>query len=339
MSAKMRSDHHLHHRHWPCAFIVALAAVSWQAVAATDTTELKVGASDAADTVLALYMAQAGGFYAAQGLKVDFSIMGGGSRGAEELEAGRLDVMHVGLSSVIKLNRTGGDLRLIASLANTNRFSLFVAPGVTSATYLKGGVLAISTFGSESDTTATLALERLGLTRNDVVVKEYSVGASRLAALKSGEVKATMISEPGSTLAREQGLKSMVDLLAEQVPWIFSALVVRRSDLQGSREVLKKFLKATIEGAYLGLTDENLAKQVLATELRITDPRFLAISYDEYKTQTPRTLEPSRPGADNILAQLPGGSTKLEDYIDRSLLDELDKEGFFTQIRRKYSVQ
>ena len=50
-------------------------------------------------------MAQAAGFYAAQGLKVDIINMNGGSRGAQALQAGQLDVMHVGLSSVIRVNR------------------------------------------------------------------------------------------------------------------------------------------------------------------------------------------------------------------------------------------
>ena len=37
---------------------------------------------------------------------------------------------------------------------------------------LKGGVIGVSTFGSESDSTVTLALARLGLTRSDVTLKE-----------------------------------------------------------------------------------------------------------------------------------------------------------------------
>ena len=45
------------------------------------------------------------------GLKVEIINMNGGSRGAAELAAGRIDAMHVGLSSVVRLNRTGGDLR------------------------------------------------------------------------------------------------------------------------------------------------------------------------------------------------------------------------------------
>jgi NitT/TauT family transport system substrate-binding protein len=320
---------------WASVVVAALLLAEASPVAA-ELTEMKVGASDAGNTVLALFMAQAGGAYAAQGLKVDIQIMGGGSRGAEELAAGRLDVMHVGLSSVVKLNREGKDLRLVASLANLVRFSFFAAPGVTSGADVKGGVVAVSTFGSESDTTVTLALQRLGLTRNDVILKEYSANASRLAAIRSGEAKGTTLSEPTATAAREQGLKALVDLVAEQVPWVFSALVVKHGDLTGRRDLLKRFLKATIDGAFLGLTDEKFGKEVLAREVKITDPKILAISYDEYKKQTPPTLEPSPQGAENILAQFPGGSSKVEDYIDTSLLDELNKEGFFAEMQKKY---
>ena len=113
--------------------------------------------------MLAWWTAQAAGFYADEGLKVEILNMSGGSHGAEELQAGRLDVMHVGLSSVVKLNRAGGDLRLIGSLSNVIRFTFFSAAGVKTAADLKGGVVGVSTFGSESDSTVTLALQRLGL--------------------------------------------------------------------------------------------------------------------------------------------------------------------------------
>ena len=39
--------------------------------------------------------------------------MGGGSRGAAEVLAGKLEVMHVGLSSVVQLNQKGAELRTI----------------------------------------------------------------------------------------------------------------------------------------------------------------------------------------------------------------------------------
>src|SRR3984893_15641260 len=80
--------------------------------------QLKAGISDPVNTVLAWYMARAAGLYGAQGLDVEILNMNGGSRGAEELQAARIDIMHVGLSSVVRVNRAGGNLRVVGSLAN-----------------------------------------------------------------------------------------------------------------------------------------------------------------------------------------------------------------------------
>ena len=103
-------------------------------LSAAELTPLKVGISEPVNTVLAIWMADAAGFYAAQGLKVEIINMNGGSRGAAELAAGRIDVMHVGLSSVVRLNRSGSDLRIIASLANVIRFTFFSTPGISALT-------------------------------------------------------------------------------------------------------------------------------------------------------------------------------------------------------------
>src|SRR5215472_1606488 len=158
--------------------------------------EIKVGIADPSNSVLALYMARAAGLDKEHGLKIDILDMNGGSRGAEQLQAGRIDVMQVGLSAVIKVNQSGGDLRLIAALSNVMRFTLIGARGVTSAADLKGGTIGISTAGSESDSAVTLALQKLGLSRDDVTIKEYGSGTHRLAALKSGEIKAAPLDEP-----------------------------------------------------------------------------------------------------------------------------------------------
>ena len=319
-----------------CAAVLALIVLTWRPAAAQEAIVLKAGISDPVNTVLAWYMARDAGFYAAQGLNVDIINMSGGSRGAAELQAGRLDVMHVGLSSVIRVNRGGGDIRTIGSLSNVIRFTFFSAPGVKTAADLKGGVIGVSTFGSESDSTVTLALARLGLSRDDVTLKEYGGGGRRLDAVKAGEIKATPINEPLASLARGQGVNVLVDLVPEQIPWVFSSIVVRRGDIAGRRDVLTRFLKGTIEGNYLALTDETRAKEVLAKELKITDPKILDIAYNDFKAQSPANIEISRAGAENILAQFPGGSQKVEDYVDPGLLEALRAEGYFTAMQQKY---
>ena len=339
----MQRKHRHEHRRRSCSFLVALAFLlsGWvHSMAAAEVTHFKVGISEPVNTVLALWMAQAGGFYAAQGLDVEIINMNGGSRGAQELQSGRIDAMHVGLSSVIKLNRDGGDLRTIASLSNIIRFTFFVAPGVRTAADLRGGVVGVSAFGSESDSTVTLALARLGMRRDDVVLKEYGGGMRRLEALKSGEIKGTAINEPVASLAHEAGLTAMVDLVAEKIPWLFSSIVVKASSLQGRRDVLMRFLKASIEGNYLALTDEKRAREVLAREARIVDPKIVDASYNDFKQQSPVNLEPSRPGAQNIIDQFPTlKSRNVEDYIDAGILAALKNEGFFAEIERKYATR
>jgi ABC-type nitrate/sulfonate/bicarbonate transport system substrate-binding protein len=221
-------------------------------------------------------------------------------------------------------------------MSNVIRFVVVTAPGVRAASDLKGGVIGVSTFGSESDSTISIALNRWGLTRNDVVVKEYGGGARRLAAVKSGEIKATAINEPTTSQARQEGVHVMIDLAAEQIPWLFSGVVVRRGDL-AKPDTIVRFLKAVIEGNHLALTNASLAKTVLAKELKLTGQTIVDISYDDFKAQSPPNMEPSMPGSENVLAQIGGtGSKNLADYIDTGIIDALRAEGFFGTMERKY---
>ena len=297
----------------------------------------RVGITDAVNTVLPVWMAQEGGFYEANGLKVEIINMGGGTRGAKALQAGNIDLMRVGMSSVVQTNIAGGDLRLIGSMSNVIRFVIATAPGVKSAADLKGGVIGVSTIGSESDSTVTLALERFGMTRADVTVKEYGGGAKRLAAVRTGEIKATAINEPTTSQAREQGVNILIDLAAEKIPWLFSGVVVRRGDLAQRRDLALRFMRAVIEGNYLALTDAARAKAVLARELNVKNQRIIDISYDDFRAQSPPDMDISMPGVENVLKISAGaGSRSPADYVDGGVLAELRDSGFVAAMQKKY---
>src|SRR5260370_13669378 len=128
----------------------------------------------------------------------------------------------------------------------------------------------------------------------------------------------------------------MVDLVPAQIPWLFSGITVRHDSLASRRDALTRFIKATVEGNYLALSDEKRAKEILAKELKITDPRIIDISYNDFRQQSPPDLEPSRAGAENILAQFPGGSSQVDGYVDTGILDGLKPAGVFAEMQRKY---
>ena len=279
----------------------------------------KVGQSAPANTFLAIWMADAAGFYRDRGLQIDVVPMVGGRQAGPSLTNRHIQLMHIGLSSVARANAAGASLVAVGSLSNVIRGTLFGGPGVTD---LKGGVIGISSAGSESDAAATLALKRLGLTRREVTVKE--IGLGRLAALRDGGITAAMLDEPQRSQALQAGLEPMIDFLSERVPWLYTGLVVTRSYLAEHRGTVRDFLAATIDGNHLAVADAERGKEVLARALELTDAETIDICYDNFKTFTPANAEIDAAGAENIIATVaPDTGAVAEDYIDTSLIDEL----------------
>lgn len=275
---------------------------------------------------MAIWMAKDAGFYEMNGLKLEIVPMTGGRDIAGAFATGRIDAMHIGLSSVVRANATGADLRAFGSLSNVIRFALFGAPGVQSPADLKGGTIGISSLGSESDATITIMLAKLGLSRADVTIKE--LGVQRLAAVQSGTVTATALNEPDRSRAYAAGLTALVDLAPQRIPWPFTALVAKRPYIIDHRDVLMRFLKATIEGNCLAIYDEQRAKAILKREFRVSDQSIIDIGYADFKEQTPFNAEIAIEAARSVIEQIakPGAGHELKDYIDMSLLDALRAE-------------
>ena len=325
------------------AALVGLATLMQApAVAAQDLTPFRVGIAAQTVNMLPMWMAESAGLFRAHRLKVEIVNTDGGSRGLAAIDAGQLQAMNVGLSAVIDANQKGGDLRLIASSANTFSFGFFGAADVKAATDLKGARVGVSSFGSESATAVSLALKQLGLGRQDVTVVESGATLKRLEALRSGQIKATALNEPANILAQQHGLPKLVDL-AEDVPWIFNGVVVSRAYLAGHRDTVVKFLEAYVEGIHVALSDEERTKAVLAAEFKTLDPAVVKATYDDFKRRIPRDAEASQKGAENMLAQLPAlgvevPSRNVAEYVEASLITELKGKRFFAELKEKYRV-
>lgn len=301
-----------------------------------DLVTFKVGEASPANTFFAIWMARGAGFYEANGLKLEIVHVVGGKESGPDLTSDRVDLMHIGMSSVVRANANGFDLVTVGSLSNIIRNSMFTAPGIKIAADLKGKPIGISSAGSETDPTTTLALRKLGISRNDVTIKE--IGVKRLDAVRKGEVAASLMGEPYRSEALALGMKPIVDLYADKTPWLYSGLVVHRKFLHEHRDRVKAFLRATVEGNYLAVSDEKRAKPVLARELGIADPKIVDVTYANFKAETPLDAELTREGAQNIVDVLAPAKKALAAYIDESVHEELRAEGFFDAMRRKYRV-
>lgn len=328
------------------ASVMALALVAGapsSSLRAADAAPFKVGISTVVDTIAPLFVAESEGFFKKNGLDVELLNMNGGSRGVQVLISGDIQAMHVGLSPVLLANKQGADLKLILSSTNTIPFTIFSPKSITTGAQLKGGKVGISSFGSESDIAVTIALKKLGLTRKDVTVLQLGGSSQRLAALTSGQVQAVPLPEPVATKAREQGLNPLVDLAAAHVPWVFDAVVMKESYLKAHRDAAVRFAKAYVEGAYFALSNEKRTKEILAKAFKTDNKQVLDASYRDFKSLMPLDAEPSRDGAKNVIEEMeaagkPVGSKNVSDYIDDSVIAQLKKEGFFTEMKKKYHL-
>ncbi len=310
--------------------------------AAAEPVTFKIGISAPVVTVFPVWMAQAGGFYERQGIKAEVINMEGGTRGLQVLLSGEIDAMHVGLAPVVLANKQGADLRLVTSTCNTIPITMFTKPGV-GMDNLKGKTFGISTFGSETDIAISILLKRIGLSRQDVTIAQIGGSSQRFAALVAGRIDVAPLIEPGITLAKERGFSPLIDLAAAGTPWIFDSVVVRAGYLKEKRETLTRFLKAYVAGAYLALSDAGRAKEVIAQRFKTNDAKVIDATYADFQRLMPRDAAPSLEGARNVLEELATIGTDVPSrdvrkYLDLSLIESLEQDGFFARLQQAYPI-
>ncbi|MFL6798256.1 MAG: ABC transporter substrate-binding protein [Xanthobacteraceae bacterium] len=319
-----------------------LAAISGSSAA--ELTPFRIGISAPVVTIFPVWMGEAGGFYEKEGLKIEVVSMEGGSRGIQVLLSGEIQAMHVGLAPVVLANKQGADLRLVTSTANTIPITIFGTPTIKSMADLKGKTIGISTFGSETDIAIGIALKQAGLDRKDVTIAQIGGSSQRFAALGAGRIDAAPLLEPGITMAREKGFNALVDLAAARTPWIFDSVVVTNDFLKKNRDLLTHFIRGYVAGAYLALSNETKAKEVIGQKFRTSDAKVVDATYADFKRLMPRDAAPSPEGAKNVLSQLQGmgiqvGSTNVDDYLDLSILRDLKQNGFMAELEQRFPLK
>ena len=319
---------------------VLLAATSF-ALAAEDGFAVGVLPSDM--TSLAPRLAEVAGTYAAYNVKPTLVAIEGGSRGLQVLLAGKLHAMQVGFSVVVNANREGADVRLVTASSNSMVMDIYANPTVKSPADLKGQKVAISAFTSETDMAMNLALRQWKMTRKDVTVTPLGGASQRIAAQLSGQVMAAPYVSPATAIAREKGLVKMLDLGNDGAPWVFNGLVVTHDFAKSNPDLIKRFIKANVEGVYKALSDEKWAKEVIAKEFKTESKAIIDDTYAQFKKFYARDFMPSPTAVTNVIAEVntmgpPLTSTKVEDYVDLGPMEALRKEGFFEAMKKKYGI-
>jgi hypothetical protein len=89
------------------------------------------------------------------------------------------------------------------------------------------------------------------------------------------------------------------------------------------------------------LKDAAKTKDLIASKFKTKDQKVIDATYAEFVKLMPRDGRVSIDGAKNVIEQLtalkvPVTSTKVEDYVDPTVIDDLAKEGFLAKLDQTY---
>jgi ABC-type nitrate/sulfonate/bicarbonate transport system substrate-binding protein len=183
---------------------------------APELTSIRLGnsGSPTANTMHTIY-AECMGLPAKYGLEIEWLSFDGGSAAAQALLAEQVDVADNSGGPAIASLATDSPM-IIAYVTRDNLTdNLYAQPDIKSAEDLRGGSIAISSFGSQSHAGALLALSVLGLTTDDVTITQVGNDAARLAALQAGSVTASMNDATQEDELSGLGLNILVRLAEE----------------------------------------------------------------------------------------------------------------------------
>jgi len=132
-------------------------------------------------------------------------------------------------------------------------------------------------------------------------------------------------------VAKDAGLFRRFGLDAE--------LVFFRGGQMGA--TVKAALKGYVEAVHYIHAHKEGTNRILAQYLRNPDPEVLDASYRAFVKMVPKKPYPTLKGIqlllDELAAEMPQAkSARPEQFVDLSLLQELEKEGFFAEMGQKY---
>ncbi len=288
-----------------------------------------------------LWLAHEAGIFKKYGLDVDLLYASGGSRAAQVVLAGEApDAMFNG-SAVISADLAGADLVNIASGMNVLPFFLVVGSGVKQIEDLKGGRVGITRFASATDFALRFAAEKWPVKPDkDFTVIQLNGQPEMLAALKSGAVQGAMLNAEFTILARREGLRDLVDVAALGLTFPGSGLQTSRTFIRNRRETVLRLLRAYVDSVHYGITQKKFAVGVLGKYLRSQDVPFLEAVQEMYLGRyIPKVPYPSaeamKRALDDVAARDPRArAARPEQFIDASLFEELEKEGFLRRLWR-----
>jgi NitT/TauT family transport system substrate-binding protein len=279
-----------------------------------------------------VYIAQAEGFFAREGVEAELIYTSSGVRSVQTLAGGSADIAIPGPDAVLTANAKGAELYLISGGVHSVLYSMIAQPDIRSVADLRDMTVGVSGVKGGNALVMRRLLERAGL-QPDRDYQLVVVGGTpdAIAALRAKGVQAILALQPQDLQLQDDGFPRIAGS-AEILPRYAFVTVASRGDwLRANRPAAVKFLRALIAGEHWFYERQNRAKavEILADASRI-EPRYVERTYDLYVEDggvIPRNGEIDDASVQAVIDVLLGDGDldavpRRETYRDDSFLQE-----------------
>ena len=142
-------------------------------------------------------------------------------------------------------------------------------------------------------------------------------------------------------MAKKRGYGEIYDLLDMGVEVQGNGFATTRAYIKANRPTVKAALKGYVEAIYYIHNNAEGTKAIVAKYLRGADPEVVRAAYQGFVKLVAKKPYPTFKGIqfllDQVANQFPQAKkAKPEQFVDLSFLQELEKEGFFTEMAKRY---
>ena len=284
------------------------------------------------------WIAKEAGYFSSEGLDVELIRVGGSTRMVAAMLGGSAPIIQAGASAALAATAAGSDVVIIGATGTVSPFRLMARPEIKQPSDLRGKKAGITTFGSTSDQILRIALKQFNLEPNkDVAILSLGAQPEAFAALQSGAVHVVALSYPLYPKAAKMGMRELVNFGQLGVEDINGTVITTRSFIAQQRDTALRFLRAFTRGMHRYRTDKEYSKKILAKYGKITDEEIVEGTWQDYAPTLQKSPRPSLKAIQFLIENQFQGKKPLpkpEQFVDTSLVDQLEKSGFIESLNK-----
>jgi len=293
-----------------------------------------------------LWIAKELGLYEKYGLDVKLVSIAAGSVSLTALLAGNVHLTTDSSAGVVSAGARGAPI-VTVSTNGALPYQLIALPSIKSPVELKGKVVGSSRIGAGTDFLLRRILSKLGLVPGkDVSLIPTGVSESekRIQLMFQGKIDAT-IGESDKVFQFNELGGQRISVLGEPkdfgVPALGSEINSTRQVIKELHPRLKAFFTAYSEAIAAGRKNRELTYQVFRKYMRIDNPKLLDFTYRvQFLEAIPAKPYPREDAIQASIEDLKSTIPRLEgmkvsDFMDASLIKEIENEWFFVQLEKQ----